>query len=120
MGNSIGSKVNNEQIQKEIDDYPVVMYTKPHCGYCKMAKNLLNEEKILFKERDLDLAEATNPEGYQAYVNGLVYTTRQTTVPQIFICGRFIGGYTELYNLREAQELFKSLDECSYKYDPVV
>uniref|UniRef100_A0A7E4VZ81 Glutaredoxin domain-containing protein n=1 Tax=Panagrellus redivivus TaxID=6233 RepID=A0A7E4VZ81_PANRE len=120
MGNSIGSKVNNDQIVKETTNYPVVVYSKPNCGYCKMAKNLLNEEKVLFKEHDLDLVSATNPDGYQAYVNGLVYTTRITTVPQIFICGKFIGGYTELYGLREAGNLIKAIDECAYQYDPVI
>lgn len=65
MGNSVSSQVNQDQILKEVKEYPVVMYTKPNCGYCKMAKTLLNEEKILFKEKDLSLAEAMNPEGYQ-------------------------------------------------------
>uniref|UniRef100_A0AC34RIW3 Glutaredoxin domain-containing protein n=1 Tax=Panagrolaimus sp. JU765 TaxID=591449 RepID=A0AC34RIW3_9BILA len=120
MGNKFSTKVNNEQILKETSEYPVVMYTKPNCGYCKMAKQLLDQEKILFKENDLDLIAATNPEAYQPYINGLVYTTRQTTVPQIFVCGRFIGGYTELYNLREAKKLFESLDECAYQYDPLI
>lgn len=41
------------------------MYTKPHCGYCKMAKTLLDQENILFKEHDLELLAATNPEGHQ-------------------------------------------------------
>ena len=53
-------------------------------------------------------------------MNGLVYTTRQTTVPQIFICGKFIGGYTELYNLRQAKKLFDAIDECSHQYDPII
>lgn len=30
-----------------------------------MAKQLLDQEKILFKENDLDLIAATNPEAYQ-------------------------------------------------------
>ena len=33
-----------------------------------MAKTLLNEQQILFKEHDLDLISATNPTGYQVRV----------------------------------------------------
>uniref|UniRef100_A0AC34FA62 Glutaredoxin domain-containing protein n=1 Tax=Panagrolaimus sp. ES5 TaxID=591445 RepID=A0AC34FA62_9BILA len=119
MGNTVGSKVNNEEIIKETNSYPVVMFSKPNCGYCKMAKTLLNEQNIRFKENDLDLISATNPTGYQAYINGLVYTTRQTTVPQIFICGKHVGGYTELNNLHQAKKLFDAIDECSQQYDPI-
>ena len=79
MGNSIGSKVNQDQVLKEVKEYPVVMYTKPNCGYCKMAKGLLDEEKILFKEKDLNLIEAMNPEGYQVcllcFRKRLIYET---------------------------------------------
>jgi len=86
-----------------------------------MAKHLLNEEKIRFKEIDLDLVNATQPGGYQEYVNGLVYVTRQTTVPQIFICGRFIGGYVELNGMHEAKNLWKAVNKCVEQYDrPVV
>lgn len=83
------------------------MYGKTHCGYCKMAKQLFRDENIDYREKDLDLIRVqmmnndkfqvcfefnTNLVHFKEYINGLVYTTRQTTVPQIFICGEFIGG----------------------------
>uniref|UniRef100_A0A915DHE9 Glutaredoxin n=1 Tax=Ditylenchus dipsaci TaxID=166011 RepID=A0A915DHE9_9BILA len=108
MGSStsgLAGKVNDKQIKDEVKEYPVVMYTKPNCG---------------FKENDLDLISATNPDGYQQYVNGLVYITRQTSVPQIFICGKFIGGFTQLHALREAKKLWQEVEKCSELYDPVI
>ncbi|KAH7724534.1 glutaredoxin family protein [Aphelenchoides avenae] len=116
MGSQTSSPINEGKIRKEVAEYPVVMYTKPQCGYCKLAKSLLAEEQIRFREKDLDLISALNPEGYQEYLNGLVYITRQKTVPQIFICGKFVGGYTELNKLKQSKELLKRVEECAHQY----
>lgn len=106
-----------------------------------MAKKLLDDERIVYKERDL--GHRLDTKGYQVYkffrlkyfqeyINGLVYVTRQTTVPQIFICGQFIGGellkyflviflgYTELKRLKDAEKLLKAIDICAYKFEEVV
>ncbi|KAK0403459.1 hypothetical protein QR680_016931 [Steinernema hermaphroditum] len=107
MGNSVSTKVNDAEIRKEVAADPVVVYSKKACGYCKMAKTLLAEEKIEYTEKDLDVVHRERPDEYQQYVNGLVYMTKQTTVPQIFICGKFIGGYTELNQLKEARKLLE-------------
>ncbi|KAI6214651.1 Glutaredoxin domain-containing protein [Aphelenchoides besseyi] len=116
MGAKLTKKVDEETIRKEVSEHPIVMYSKPHCGYCKMAKHLLTEEGIEYHEKDLDLAKALNPNGFQEYLNGLVYVTRQTTVPQIFICNKFIGGYTELNKLREAKQLLSLVKECADQF----
>lgn len=50
---------------------------------------------------------------HQSYVNGLIYVTKQTVVPQIFICGNFIGGFTELLQLKNAGKLLDAVAECS-------
>ena len=116
----------------------MVLYTKKRCGYCKLAKDLLDKEKMRYVEKDLDAVR--DPEEHnvdiiyyhlfilyeakqsmwcfhlQAYVNGLVYITRRTTVPQVFACGRFIGGYTELDKLREANQLWEAVEKCYDSY----
>uniref|UniRef100_A0A1I8A0A4 Glutaredoxin domain-containing protein n=1 Tax=Steinernema glaseri TaxID=37863 RepID=A0A1I8A0A4_9BILA len=113
MGNKVSTKVNDAEIRKEVAADPVVMYSKKACGYCKMAKTLFAEEQIAFVEKDLDVVSRERPDEYQQYVNGLVYMTKQTTVPQIFICGKFIGGYTELNKLKEARKLLEMVEECA-------
>lgn len=42
------------KIPPQINESPVVMYTKASCGYCKMAKDLLGKENIHYREHDLD------------------------------------------------------------------
>lgn len=65
-----------------------VVWSKYSCSFCDQAKALLELKGITFEERKIgdgytreDLLEA-------------VPTAR--TVPQIFLDGRLIGGYTEL------------------------
>ena len=65
-----------------------VVWSKYHCPYCDQAKALLKQKGIEFEEKKIgdgytreDLLEA-------------VPTAR--TVPQIFLDGELIGGFTEL------------------------
>ncbi|KAI6176528.1 Glutaredoxin domain-containing protein [Aphelenchoides bicaudatus] len=121
MGGTLSKKIDDQTIQDEIKDYPVVMYSKPHCGYCKLAKQLFRDESVDFREKDLELikVQMMNEDKFQQYVNGLVYITRRTTVPQVFICGEFIGGYTELKAMNDAKELWERIKVCSDQYDKV-
>lgn len=59
------------------------MYTKTSCTFCNRAKDLFADVKIGYKEVNLDSLKAEQPKEYLGIVNGLVYTTRQTSVPQV-------------------------------------
>ena len=63
------------------------IYTQNSCGYCQMAKNLLNEQKIDFLEISLD-----HDNDARKMLKGM----KCRTVPQIFNGELHIGGYTEL------------------------
>jgi glutaredoxin len=65
-----------------------VLWSRYHCPYCDQAKALLKQQGIAFEEKKIgdgytreDLLEA-------------IPTAR--TVPQIFLDGELIGGFTEL------------------------
>ena len=65
-----------------------VIWTKYHCPYCDQAKALLELHGITYKERRIG-------DGYtREDLLESVPTAR--TVPQIFLDGKLIGGYTEL------------------------
>lgn len=66
----------------------VRIYTTDYCGYCRAAKQLLGRRGIAFEEID-----CTRDPDTRAW---LVEQTGQRTVPQIFIGGVPVGGYTEL------------------------
>lgn len=63
------------------------IYTQNSCGYCHMAKNLLNEKKIEFIEVSLD---------HDQEARVMLKEMKCRTVPQIFNGKLHIGGYTEL------------------------
>jgi glutaredoxin 3 len=72
----------------------VIVYTTEPCGYCRVAKALLNKRGIPFEEINL----AKDPEGRAE----LVRLTGMMTFPQVIIGGSSIGGYQELVQLDRA------------------
>ena len=61
----------------------VSLFTKPGCPYCAKAKALLTEKEITYEEIVL---------GQDATIRSLRAMTGATTVPQVFIDGKLIGG----------------------------
>ncbi len=70
----------------------VEIYTKVTCPYCVRAKRLLDMKKIDYREIAVDRGGAPKEEMVQR-ANG------RSTVPQVFIDGRHIGGCDDLMNL---------------------
>jgi glutaredoxin 3 len=64
------------------------MYTTEPCGYCRVAKALLQKRNVPYAEVNL----AKDPEGRAE----LVRATGMMTFPQVVIDGEAIGGYQEL------------------------
>lgn len=75
----------------------IKMYTREYCGYCSAAKSLLDGKKLPYEEID-----CTGDDKTRAWLRT---ATGQSTVPQIFIDGRSIGGFTELRALDRSGEL---------------
>ena len=68
------------------------MYMTGHCGYCHAAERLLERKGIRDIERirvDLDPTRRAEMRARSG----------RTSVPQIWIDGRHVGGYDELYEL---------------------
>ena len=69
----------------------IKMYTKGYCSYCYAAKNLLAKRGLEYEE----IPVSGNAQAEQQ----MRELTGKTTVPQIFINNKPIGGYTELVEL---------------------
>jgi glutaredoxin 3 len=76
----------------------VEIYTTPFCGYCHRAKALLEKKGVPFIEIDV----ASTPGARQQMMER---TGGATSVPQIFIDDRGIGGSDQLHQLERAGEL---------------
>ena len=75
----------------------VKLYTRRWCGYCTAAERLLTQKGVAYEHID-----AT---GDPALRKWLLDETGRSTVPQIFIDGRPIGGYDDLRALDRAGKL---------------
>mgnify|MGYP003656480950 CR=1 FL=1 len=65
-----------------------LVWSKENCPYCEQAKSLLESKGIEFEVRTIG-AEYTKEQLLEAVPTAL-------TVPQIFLDGELVGGYTEL------------------------
>ena len=76
----------------------VEIYTKVFCGYCARAKRLLDTKGVAYEEYDISLGGPKRAEMLQR-ANG------RSTVPQIFIDDRPIGGSDALHELERSGRL---------------
>jgi glutaredoxin 3 len=76
----------------------VEIYTKAWCGYCARAKALLQGKGVGFEEYDITMGGPRRTEMLERANGG-------TTVPQIFIDGRHIGGSDDMAALDRRGQL---------------
>ena len=75
----------------------IEIYTTPWCGYCARAKALLEKKGAAYQETDVMEDAVKRAEMRER--------SQRSTVPQIFINGRHIGGSDELAALEQAGTL---------------
>ena len=76
----------------------IIIYTKVGCPYCTSAKQLLSRKGVTFTEIDISREPSKRPE--------MISRARgRTTVPQIFIGDRHVGGCDDLYDLEYESRL---------------
>lgn len=73
------------------------MYSTRHCGYCTAAARLLEKKGVTVETIYVD----ERPEQRAA----MVESTGRSSVPQIFIGSRHVGGYRELAALEINDQL---------------
>jgi glutaredoxin 3 len=76
----------------------VEIYTRKYCSYCHFAKELLTRKGVPFHEIDVT-GDADIRRQMTERTHG------RSTLPQIFIGAKHIGGCDELYALEDKGEL---------------
>jgi len=84
----------------------VVVYSADYCPYCKRAKALLQYKGVEFEEIVIKPEEET-----EIFAKLYEMTGGRQTIPQIFIDGKSVGGFTDIKALDDAGELDKLLNE---------
>jgi glutaredoxin 3 len=81
----------------------VIIYTTDVCPYCVRAKKLLSQKGVAYDE--------VNVEEKPEIRSWLVSASGQRTVPQVFINGVSIGGFSELADLDRSGRLQGLLEQ---------
>ena len=76
----------------------VTIYTKGWCPYCSAAKKLLDDKGVNFTEIDIEKKPEARAEMIQK-------AKGRSTVPQIFIGEKHVGGCDDLYALDDRGQL---------------
>ena len=76
----------------------VEIYTKIYCGFCYRAKQLLDSKGVDYTEYDITLGGPKRAEMLERKPGA-------STVPQIFVDGRAIGGSDDLARLERDGKL---------------
>lgn len=76
----------------------VEIYTQPGCPYCVRAITLLQAKDVPFEEINA-------PRGTAERETAMERSGGSTTVPQIFIDGKSVGGCSELMQLEKTGQL---------------
>jgi len=66
---------------------PVVMYTTSWCPYCTSARQLFDGKGVAYTEIDVDTVQGAREE--------MQRRSGRTSVPQIFVGERHLGGYDD-------------------------
>ena len=77
---------------------PVKVYTSDYCGYCRMAKRLLDAKAVPYEEINV-----SHDDEARMWLVGASGGRR--TVPVIFVGDTCVGGYDELSALERAGQL---------------
>lgn len=104
MSASAGSQIEFA-IRTKISENPLIIYSKTRCSYCRDVKALFNRLGVTPVVIELD---ELGPAQLQLK-NALKRLTGQSTVPNIFIGGKHIGGCSDTMALHKKGELIPLL-----------
>ncbi|KAL2323374.1 hypothetical protein Fmac_027753 [Flemingia macrophylla] len=107
---SFGSRLE-DTIKKTVSDNPVVVYSKTWCSYSSEVKSLFKKLRVDPLVFELD---EMGPQGPQLQ-KVLERITGQSTVPNVFIGGKHIGGCSDTLKLYRNGELEPLLSEANTK-----
>ena len=76
-----------------------IIWSKDNCPYCTKAKHLLDLKGLSFEERNLSSNEWSKEQLLEDMPTA-------KTVPQIWMHGKYVGGYTDLVQYYEDHNMW--------------
>lgn len=95
-------------VASSISGAPVVLFSLSWCSYCRAMKNLLEQLGVTYTLHELDTE--VYRDRYSTIRHQLAEIALSSTLPQLFIGGELVGGYTDAYDMYR-KGAFKALLE---------
>eukprot|EP00744_Colponema_vietnamica_P027478 GILI01041255.1.p1 GENE.GILI01041255.1~~GILI01041255.1.p1 ORF type:complete len:122 (+),score=13.42 GILI01041255.1:56-421(+) len=86
----------------------IVIISTTYCSFCSKIKMLLIELTHRFVSLEIDII----PNGREVFAE-VVSRTQVHTVPQVFLCGKYLGGYDDLIALYKKGDLTAVIEKGS-------
>ena len=109
----VAGEYDEESVSATVDDFvrdnEIAMFSFTTCPFCRRAKDALDERGISYQTIELDELEGNQGNAIRAMLGK---KTKRTSVPSIFVRGKYIGGCNDgpgLMPLMESGELNKLL-----------
>ncbi|CAJ0577493.1 unnamed protein product, partial [Mesorhabditis spiculigera] len=99
-----------EYIKRHTRGAPIMIYTLNDCIPCRKTKSLLQQQYPDVPAYFMELGHGYPFE--RRLERDLLEVTGQDTFPYIFVCGRFIGGSSDLFNLHNYGRLRPTVNSC--------
>jgi len=96
----MGDSKELQYVQKMINEHAVMVFSKPSCPYCKMAKEVLDGIGVDYCVEEID--KRSDCDKLQ---DVFLQMTGGRTVPRVFVGGKCIGGGSETYSLHNQGKL---------------
>mmetsp|Transcript_15892 Transcript_15892/g.36646 ORF Transcript_15892/g.36646 Transcript_15892/m.36646 type:complete len:161 (+) Transcript_15892:91-573(+) len=98
-----------ERIQDLVDNHPVLLFMKgsklfPQCGFSNTACQILNSYEIDYHSVDVLSDEAVR--------QGVKDFSQWPTIPQLYVCGEFIGGSDIMIEMYQNGELGEMIEKA--------
>jgi monothiol glutaredoxin len=103
------SSPTQQRIQTLVDDNPVLLFMKgsklfPQCGFSNTACQILQSYNIEFESVDV-LADEEIRQGVKVF-------SQWPTIPQLYVCGEFVGGSDIMIEMYQSGELGEMIEKA--------
>eukprot|EP00584_Thalassiosira_punctigera_P010401 CAMPEP_0172528782 /NCGR_PEP_ID=MMETSP1067-20121228/3051_1 /TAXON_ID=265564 ORGANISM="Thalassiosira punctigera, Strain Tpunct2005C2" /NCGR_SAMPLE_ID=MMETSP1067 /ASSEMBLY_ACC=CAM_ASM_000444 /LENGTH=159 /DNA_ID=CAMNT_0013312747 /DNA_START=109 /DNA_END=588 /DNA_ORIENTATION=+ len=109
MSDSGLSPATKERIESLVENNPVLLFMKgsklfPQCGFSNTACQILQSYGIDFESVDI-LADEEMRQGIKVF-------SQWPTIPQLYVCGEFIGGSDIMIEMYQSGELGEMIEKA--------
>jgi len=107
----MGDSAEHQYVQKMITENPVMVFSKPSCPYCTMAKEVLDGTGVEYRVEEID-----GRRDCDKLQDIFKQITGARTVPRVFVGGKCFGGGSDVSTLSSQGRLIPLMKEAGAKF----